>query len=72
MAFHETHKRTLVKTIAWRVAATVISWSSLYFYTEKIGQSTKIAITAAAAGTVAYYFYERLWNGITWGREHRK
>jgi len=71
MAFHETHQRTLVKTLVWRIMATVISWASLYFFTEQALQSTKIAATAAVFGTVTYYIYERLWNGVHWGRMHR-
>ena len=68
MHSHETHARTFVKTIVWRAVATLITLGTVYFFTGHIGESAEIAISGAALGIIAYYLYERAWNGIEWGR----
>jgi len=72
MHSHETHERSFVKTILWRVIATLITWATIYFFTGQIGESTEIALTGAIAGMIAYYIYERAWDGIEWGRIEQK
>ncbi len=68
MHSYETHRRSLAKTIIWRVIATLITWGTIYLYTGQIGESTKITLVAAFVGMVAYYIYERIWNSINWGK----
>lgn len=64
----ETRARSLVKTVIWRVIATLITWITIFAYTGEFGESTKITLVAAAIAIIAYYLYERLWNLIRWGR----
>lgn len=56
----ETKTRSLVKAITWRVIATLIAmyWVGLH-----------AAIVLNIVQTVAYYFHERAWVHIKWGRE---
>jgi uncharacterized membrane protein len=68
MAFHETKARSVVKTILWRVIATLITWAVLYMFTGQIRESIEITVVAAIAGIIAYYIYERVWNKINWGK----
>ena len=68
MNFQETKTRTAVKAVFWRIVATAITWSSFYYFTDSIGESTKITIFAAFWSIVAYYVYERVWNRIRWGK----
>ena len=66
--FRETKARTLVKTIVWRIVATLITWGVVYFYTGELTESIEITIVAAIIGMTAYYIYERIWNRIRWGK----
>lgn len=68
MNAYETKIRTVTKTVLWRIIATVITWLSFYIFTHRISESTKITIVAATSGMIAYYYYERLWNHIQWGK----
>ena len=68
---HETFTRTLLKTILWRVAGTLITLVTVYAFTGSAGKSTTITLTAAAFLAVGYYFHERLWDKIEWGRHER-
>ena len=55
----ETHKRTIVRTICWRVVATILT-------IPFTGVSTAVAIHLLL--TVAHYFHERVWFKINWGK----
>ena len=66
--FQETKTRSAVKTVLWRVIATLITWGTLYYFTGQLFESSKITIVAAIIGMAVYYLYERAWNNIDWGR----
>jgi uncharacterized membrane protein len=55
----ETHKRTLVRAISWRIVATLVTaiWTGL-----------SGAIVINIFMTVAHYIHERAWLKINWGR----
>lgn len=72
MAFHETHKRTLVKTITWRVIATITTVVIIYAYTKNVSIALASGLVANALKTIFYYVHERVWNRIKFGRVHKK
>lgn len=55
----ETHKRTILKSITWRLVATAVT----AYWTGLSG-----AIIINIWMTAAYYFHERVWLKIKWGR----
>lgn len=65
----ETGTRSLVKTIVWRVIATLTTWAVVYMFTGTIAGSLKITLVAAALSMLAYYIHERIWNAVKWGRK---
>jgi len=64
----ETHTRTLVKTVVWRIIATCVSVGIVYSFTGALKQSVEISLTGALIGMVTYYLHERFWNKVQWGR----
>ena len=56
----ETHRRTLVRAISWRIVATLVTAA----FTGLSG-----AIVINIFMTLAHYIHERLWLRIGWGRE---
>jgi uncharacterized membrane protein len=66
---HETTRRSLVKTVTWRVtgssAVFVIGW----IFTGNLGLAGTIALVQLVVNTVLYYFHERIWNRVNWGRK---
>lgn len=56
----ETHKRSIVKSITWRIIATLIAAYWVGF---------QIAILMNIVQTIAYYIHERVWVRINWGRQ---
>lgn len=56
----ETKTRSLVKAITWRAIATLIAY---------LWVGLEAAIIINIIQTIAYYFHERVWTRINWGRE---
>ena len=54
----ETHTRTIVKSISWRIVATAVT----AYFTGLTG-----AIVINIWMTVAYYIHERMWTRFKWG-----
>ena len=61
----ETKKRTLAKTIAWRLFATTNSYLVL---TIGLEENLQAAILMNITGFFVYYLFERAADKIHWGR----
>jgi uncharacterized membrane protein len=68
--FWESHGRSILKAFSWKLIASVISFSVLYYEKRDVMQSLKFSATVFCIGIVAYYIHERLWNGVHWGKQH--
>jgi adenylylsulfate kinase len=64
----ETRARSLVKTISWRVAGTAVTAVLVFLFTKKLGVALAIGGFEAAGKLVVYFFHERAWNRISFGR----
>ena len=64
----DSHTRSLVKALSWRVIGTletfVISWA----ITGQAGTAGGIAAVQAVASTLLYWYHERVWLNIRWGK----
>ena len=62
----DLHKRTIAKTITWRIIAVIITIIGVYFF----GKSWSIAISAGivinSIKTIFYYLHERVWATTHW------
>ena len=67
----ETFSRSLLKTIVWRILATMITFVVVYTFTGSLGDASTITLTAAALLAVGYYFHERVWDKVKWGRRNK-
>ena len=63
----ESHKRTLVKTIIWRVF-NFIYWPVIAYAVTGSWQQTGLLTIGAFVSMFLYYGYERVWNKVTWQR----
>lgn len=67
--FQETKTRSIIKSIIWRVVATLLTWGVVYFFTGSVRGSLEITLWAAGLSMVLYYIHERVWNKINWGKK---
>ena len=72
----ESKRRTIVKSLLWRIIGIVWTWVGAYlillFIPEKYETAaivaTLIVVYHHSTRMIMYYFYERIWAGIKWGR----
>ncbi len=65
----ESRKRSLVKSISWRIIATTITMLVAFIWLEEWTTSITLAITANGIKAALYYAHERGWNKIDFGRK---
>lgn len=65
----ESKTRTIVKTIIWRIIATLNSFFVLLYLNDSNKDNLYKAIFMNVTGFFVYYFYERIWNFIKWGKK---
>ena len=61
--------RSLVKSLTWRVVAMVSGFVTLYALSEDISLATIATLITNGVNFVAYYYHERIWNSVGWGKE---
>jgi uncharacterized membrane protein len=64
----ETRKRSLAKSILWRFICVVVSIVVSYALTFRWDVAVAIGGVYNVVTMALYYFHERLWNRIKWGR----
>ena len=61
-------KRTLVKTITWRVTASLTTFLIAWILTGNLLLGISIGSIEAIAKIFLYYYHERIWNNINWAK----
>ena len=65
--YKETTFRSVLKTITWRLWATAITISLVWFFTRKLELAFSIGGLEVASKLVAYFIHERIWDRIKFG-----
>ncbi len=64
----ETHARAWVKSITWRILGAIVLGLITWFTTHNWIETTIITLIFHVIQLVLYYFHERIWERINWGR----
>ena len=64
----ESHVRTIMKTLSWRLVATVVTFSVALFATGKLTLAAEIGVADTLIKLGGYYFHERLWIRVKFGK----
>jgi uncharacterized membrane protein len=67
----ETHTRTLVRMISYRITAWAFTILWTFLLTGDIGKSTGFATLLHILLSIDYYIHERVWLNIRWGLTER-
>jgi uncharacterized membrane protein len=54
--------RTILKTLSWRVIATLVTMSVVFFLTGQIIFAAEIGLLDTLIKLVLYYIHDRLWE----------
>jgi len=72
----ETRRRSIVKSLTWRVIGIVWTWAGAFAILLLVPDArqhaawvaTLIVVYHHSTRMVMYYFYERIWTSVKWGR----
>lgn len=63
----ESHIRSILKTISWRIIATTTTVTIAYFIFGDITNALKVGGIEFFAKMVIYYLHERAWQAVPYG-----
>ena len=64
----ETHTRSVLKAVSWRILGTLDTFVISWFLTGKVELAGLIAGLEFITKIGWYYLHERIWAVISWGR----
>jgi uncharacterized membrane protein len=64
----EKHKRSSTKALTWRVTGTLDTFLLSYLITRQLKFAVAISATELVTKIILYYFHERIWDKVKWGR----
>tara|TARA_Y100000310_G_C20246699_1_gene607147 strand:- start:352 stop:591 length:240 start_codon:yes stop_codon:yes gene_type:complete len=64
----ESKRRSLAKSITWRLIAVTVTMVISYLWLGDWGSSIALSLVANAIKALLYYMHERGWNRIDFGR----
>ena len=68
MTFSVSRRRSLVKTILYRILGTIETFLVVWIMGGSVEMASMAAIILMIVKLLMYYLYERVWNFIDWGR----
>ncbi|PPR34707.1 MAG: hypothetical protein CFH26_00615 [Alphaproteobacteria bacterium MarineAlpha6_Bin4] len=68
MTYSVSRKRSLIKSFTWRLIASLDTFLIAWFVTGKLSWAGSIASLEILTKTFLYYFHERGWNYVFWGK----
>lgn len=63
----ESHVRSLVKAISWRIWGTIISVIVSFFLTHELKIALAIGAIEFFSKILLFYTHERIWDFFKWG-----
>jgi len=69
---HESHTRSILKGITWRVIGSSITMAVVYMMTDDLAIMASIGAVDIIAQLFFYYLHERTWGKISWGVSIKK
>lgn len=61
--------RSIAKTISWRAVGTIDTILISWLITGTLNLALSIGLVELVSKMLLYYFHERAWNKIKWGKK---
>ena len=66
--YSEMPVRSILKSISWRMIGTIDTILISWLITGEVTLALSIGIIELFTKMVLYFFHERLWNSVKWGK----
>lgn len=67
----ESHVRSIVKALTWRVIATFVTVLVAWFILGDVSHALEIGLLDTLIKLGAYYGHERIWDKVALGKEEK-
>ena len=64
----ESHGRTIMKALSWRVIATLVTFTVAWIITGELTFAAEIGLADTVIKLGAYYLHERTWMRVSFGK----
>lgn len=64
----DSHKRSLLKSVSWRITGSLDTLVLCYFFTGSLEMAASISATEVVTKIILFYGHERVWLRIPFGR----
>lgn len=64
---HESHRRSILKGVTWRVIASATTMTVVYLATGDLALVASVGAVDVVAKVFFYYMHERTWGKVKWG-----
>lgn len=71
MINQECRWRSVIKTLTFRAVIVIFDFTVLMVLTGRYVVAASLTVGVNLVRTVFYYFHERLWDKISWGRKRK-
>ncbi len=61
--------RSITKALSWRICGTFITSALVFIFTRQWELSIGIGVLDFGTKVIAYYFHERAWLAVGWGKQ---
>ncbi|MEN8764329.1 MAG: DUF2061 domain-containing protein [Wenyingzhuangia sp.] len=61
--------RSVIKAVSWRCVGTIDTLVVSWFVVEDVATASAIASIDFVTKMILYFFHERAWNSIKWGKK---
>ncbi len=68
MSEHESRKRSLMKSITWRILATITTFILVIALSGDLGVALGVSFFELVLKFFIYYGHERMWDYSGWGK----
>ena len=68
----ETLYRSVVKTVSYRVVILILDFAAIYLFTGQVKVALGFMVVSNIYTTLGYFFHERIWDRIKWGKISNK
>ena len=68
LLFQDSHPRTAVKMVSWRLIVNFSNFFVPYFVTGSWGKAATFFTIAVIVNMCLFYIHERIWNRFVWGK----
>jgi adenylylsulfate kinase len=66
--FRESHGRSVLKAVSWRVFGTVVTSGLVYVFTRRLALSLAVGGLEFVSKIGLFWLHERLWDRLPWGK----